>query len=281
MPRPGKITRRAFLAAAAGVPLTLLYTWRVEPTWLEITEHELPIENLPRALDGRTLAHFSDLHFGPDVSPDFLADTFRRVAARQPDIVVHTGDLITHNGPTCFEHARKVLSGLPRGKLGGFAVLGNHDYGHNWEHPSVADAVSDELRGAGLRVLRNESADCAGLRIVGVDDLWARRFLPGPAFAGVTPATPALALCHNPDACDENGWENFRGWILAGHTHGGQCKPPFLPPPILPVKNRRYTAGAFALSGGRRLYISRGVGHLMHVRFNARPEVACFTLRRA
>jgi predicted MPP superfamily phosphohydrolase len=90
-----------------------------------------------------------------------------------------------------------------------------------------------------------------------------------------------LALCHNPDACDENGWENFRGWILAGHTHGGQCKPPFLPPPILPVKNRRYTAGAFALSGGRRLYISRGVGHLMHVRFNARPEVACFTLRRA
>lgn len=263
------------------MPLTLLYTWRVEPTWLEITERELPIENLPPALDGRTLAHFSDLHFGYDVDPDFIADTFRRVAARRPDIVVHTGDLITHNGAPCLAQARAVLTGLPRGQLGGFAVLGNHDYGDNWEHPLVAEAVADELTRAGLRVLRNESADCAGLRIIGCDDLWAQRFAPRPAFAGVTLATPALALCHNPDACDEPGWENFHGWVLAGHTHGGQCKPPFLPPPVLPVKNRRYTAGSFELSGGRRLYISRGVGHLMRVRFNVRPEVTWFTLRRA
>ena len=58
-------------------------------------------------------------------------------------------------------------------------------------------------------------------------------------------------------------------------------RPPFLPPPILPVRNRRYTAGAFDLLGDRRMYISRGVGHLFQVRFNVRPEVAVFTLQRA
>lgn len=85
---------------------------------------------------------------------------------------------------------------------------------------------------------------------------------------------------HNPDAVERSGWESYSGWILAGHTHGGQCKPPFLPPPIVPVRNRRDTSGEFALKGGRRMYISRGVGHLMRVRFNARPERTLFELKR-
>ena len=76
-------------------------------------------------------------------------------------------------------------------------------------------------------------------------------------------------------------WEGYEGWILSGHTHGGQCKAPFLPPPLLPVRNRRYTAGEFALDGNRQLYISRGVGHLLQVRFNVRPEVTAFELRPA
>ncbi|HEX2860069.1 MAG TPA: hypothetical protein VHN79_00430, partial [Lacunisphaera sp.] len=73
----------------------------------------------------------------------------------------------------------------------------------------------------------------------------------------------------------------YQGWILAGHTHGGQCKPPFLPPPLLPVRNRRYTAGEFDLGDGRKLYINRGLGHLLRVRFNVRPEVTVFRLAPA
>jgi predicted MPP superfamily phosphohydrolase len=48
-----------------------------------------------------------------------------------------------------------------------------------------------------------------------------------------------------------------------------------------PVRNRRYTRGEFELSGGRRLYISRGVGHLQRVRFNVRPEITVFRLEGA
>jgi predicted MPP superfamily phosphohydrolase len=50
---------------------------------------------------------------------------------------------------------------------------------------------------------------------------------------------------------------------------------------LLPVLNRRYTRGEFDVGGNRRLYISRGVGHTLQVRFNVRPEVAVFTLTRA
>ena len=89
---------------------------------------------------------------------------------------------------------------------------------------------------------------------------------------------PALVLSHNPDSADRPGWDDFQGWILSGHTHGGQCKPPFLPPPLLPVSNKRYSAGEFELDGGRKMYINRGVGHLIRARFNVRPEVTVFEL---
>jgi len=50
---------------------------------------------------------------------------------------------------------------------------------------------------------------------------------------------------------------------------------------MLPVKNTRYTAGAFELDGGRRLYINPGLGYLRRVRFNVRPEITAFRLIRA
>ena len=131
----------------------------------------------------------------------------------------------------------------------------------------------------GITLLRNELRDVEGLQIVGCDDLWAGRFLPSAPLRALDARRAAIVLSHNPDSVDLPVWEGYQGWILSGHTHGGQCKPPFLPPPLLPVWNRRYTCGEFALHGDRRLYVSRGVGHLLQVRFNVRPEVTLFTLR--
>lgn len=145
----------------------------------------------------------------------------------------------------------------------------------------VADNISHVLSEAGCTVLRNQSSAVSGLKIIGLDDLWAGRFAPLPVLSELTSDQPAIVLSHNPDTCDLPGWADYHGWIFSGHTHGGQCKPPFLPAPLLPVKNRRYTAGEFALSGGRQLYISRGVGHLLRVRFNVRPEVTVFKLIKA
>ena len=63
--------------------------------------------------------------------------------------------------------------------------------------------------------------------------------------------------------------------------HGGQVKPPFLKPPILPVKNKRYSSGKIDLDNGRTLYINRALGCLWQVRFNVRPEITIFILEKA
>jgi len=145
----------------------------------------------------------------------------------------------------------------------------------------VADKVTAIARAAGVTMLRNQAVRFSGLQFVGLDDLWSPRFDPVDVLAQKSQDTSTLVLSHNPDAADHPVWNRYRGWILAGHTHGGQCKPPFLPPPIVPVKNLRYTAGAFELSNSRHMYVSRGVGHLLRVRFNVRPEIPIFCLQRA
>lgn len=258
-----------------------LYTWRVEPHWLEFVQRDLAIDNLPSPLIGTRLVQLSDLHIGPQVDDDYLIDTFRQVRALRPDIVVHTGDLITYQAAQTIGQARRVLTHFPRGRLGTVAILGNHDYGRIWADDGIAAMIERLLTEAGATVLRNTRTTIAGLHLVGLDDLWTGRLSLAAAFAAFDQRRPALVLCHNPDSCDLPGWQDYRGWILAGHTHGGQCKPPFLPPPLLPVRNRRYTSGAFALGDGRCLYINRGVGHLLRARFNVRPEVTVFRLLRA
>jgi predicted MPP superfamily phosphohydrolase len=282
------VNRREFVrrsAALAGVGAAAVgsYTWGVEPFWLDVVRRDLPVAALPPALEGARLAHLSDLHVGPRVRDDYLVAVLRRTAALRPDFVAVTGDLITHRasrGEAEYAQLRAVLAHLPRGRLGTVAVLGNHDYGAAWRELPVAARVQAELERAGAHVLRNDAVAVAGLDFVGVEDLWSLRADAARAFARRS-ANAALALCHNPDGADELAWGDYRGWILAGHTHGGQCKPPFLPPPLLPVRNRRYSAGEVDAPGGRTLYISRGVGYYLHVRFNVRPEVTLFTLRRA
>jgi len=278
------LSRRAFLrltgaslGAATGVGL---YTWRIEPHWLQLVHRPLPIRGLPPALAGRRLVQISDVHVGPRVSDDYVIGVFQRVAALRPDIVVITGDLISYYAPV-FEQVAEVYRHFPRGRLATLAILGNHDYGVNWSQPEVAERVVDAVVPFGIDVLRNRMADVEGLQIVGLDDFWGTNFGPDPVLASLDQSRAGLVLSHNPDTADLPIWDRFSGWILAGHTHGGQCKPPFLPPPLLPVENRRYTAGEFALPGDRRMYISRGVGHLIRVRFNVRPEVTVFELRPA
>ena len=207
---------------------------------------------------------------------DYLIHSLERARAFSPDIVVFTGDFVTWE-QTNLDQVDRVLSHFPRGRIATLGIFGNHDYGPTWRDPRVASQIMSLVERREIRVLRNETASVAGLDFIGIDDLWSGRADTKRAFLQRT-SPAAIALCHNPDGLDALPWDDFTGWVLAGHTHGGQCKPPFLPPPILPVKNRRYTAGVIRVNDKRTLYINRGVGHLLKARFNVRPEITLFTL---
>lgn len=268
------LTRRSFLwtsgAALAGIGY---YTWQLEPHWVEVVEHDLPVENLPSPWQGRRVVQVSDLHVGKQVDPNYLRQVIRSIADLEPDLILLTGDFTTAPAAPQFDEVARLMAELRPAPLGALAVLGNHDYGYRYQNHRAADRICSVMREEGIEALRNEVRTIDGLQFLGVDDYWGCNFDPHRAVKQLDRDQPSVVLCHNPDVADLDVWDGYRGWMLSGHTHGGQCKPPFLPPPLLPVKNRRYVAGRYDLDPGRWLYINRGIGHLIPVRFNVRPEI--------
>jgi predicted MPP superfamily phosphohydrolase len=287
---------------AVGLPV---YAVGIEPHWVQLVRRPMRLRGLPPALEGRTLLQVSDIHVGPRVDSGYLADALQAVAPLAPDVVAITGDFVTWREPRQLDDLARVLAHLPHGRLATVAALGNHDYGFGWAQLDVAERVARVATEAGVHVLRNATADVAGLQLCGVADYWSPEFRDvgelqvfdphvrhddpesaavargaAAALAALDRARPSVVLCHNPDACDQPIWDGVAGWVLSGHTHGGQVKPPFLPPPIIPVRNPRYVAGEVPLAPGRTLYVNRGLGHLTRVRFNVRPELTLFTLTR-
>lgn len=279
-------SRRSFLRSlfrwgtAFGVGM-VGWTVAVEPQWQTVSHYSLPIPHLPARWHGKRLIHLTDLHSGR-VSPDFLVEVINQVNELQPDFLAITGDLVDVSNCESVPGAiLPWLSVLKPARMATVACLGNHDYGWRWSRWEVAAEIVKFARDAGITVLRDQLQTFDGLDVFGLEDYWTPAFRAEGVLRQARPDRPSLCLCHNPDVCDEPVWDRFRGIILSGHTHGGQCKPPFLPAPLLPVKNRRYSQGFVSVDDRRTVFISRGIGHTRKVRFNCRPEIVVFELLRA
>ncbi len=273
-----KFIKKSFLGAVAASIISGIYSWQIEPFWLEFVKVKMEIKNLPTQLKGKTLMQISDIHVGNRFDYQYIIDSFKKAQKLNPDFVVYTGDFVSYDTQEQLKQLKEVFKHVVKGKMGTVGVLGNHDYGKDWSEQSVADKITTILEDTGVSILNNEQKNISGLNIIGLDDYWGLNFNPQKIMNQLNHENANLVLCHNPDVCDLNVWNEYKGWILSGHTHGGQVKPPFLNPPILPVKNKKYSAGKIDLKNGRTLYINRALGHLWQVRFNVRPEITIFEL---
>jgi predicted MPP superfamily phosphohydrolase len=291
-PKDARISRRSALALGTlGSAVGLAgYAFGVEPRWVQVEHRTMAIPGLPKHLTGKTAVHLSDTHVGNRVDADFLRRQFKYVSSLAPDFVFFTGDYIDQADLWHLDEGIKLLDELPRGHFGTACILGNHDYsggGHGnqtSENSSTTSRLIEAFRNAdGLDLLLDETINMNGLQVAGLPDLWYgnfRRSLSKRTVAKLA-GQPAVVLAHNPDTVDIPIWGDFDGWVLSGHTHGGQCTFPLVGAPILPVKNRDYVSGAYDIDGQFKMYINRGLGHTTRVRFMARPEITVFSLAQA
>ena len=119
--------------------LTGLYTWQIEPFWLEFVKKKMPIENLPKSLIGKKLMQISDIHVGNRFNYQYIIDSFKKAQRFKPDFVAHTGDYVSFENEKQFEQLDEVLDHIVQGELGTVGILENHDYGINWAEQTVAD----------------------------------------------------------------------------------------------------------------------------------------------
>jgi predicted MPP superfamily phosphohydrolase len=261
-----------FAVSLSGVPLS--YDFRVE-------EHAIELPHWPPALDGLRIAHLSDIHVGGAMDRARLHQIAALTAAAAPDLIVHTGDFLTHRRGDFDAPLYEALATL-RPRLGQFACFGNHDF----DDPRRLEA---RLRGAGVTVLRDAltTIDVGGraVEIAGLDFGFdrahravdaARRIARWPARG----AAPRLLLVHDPSefALLPDGCADL---VLSGHTHGGHIGVQLGPERAITVVGLAGIPdqGVFR-RGDMRLFVTRCVGFYGYpMRVGIPPEIALLTVR--
>jgi predicted MPP superfamily phosphohydrolase len=238
-----------FLSAVIGLVIARL------PRLVEV---DIPIEHLPKALQGFSIAQISDLHVGPTIKRGFVERIVARVNFLKADLIAITGDLVDGSVSDLSSHTAP-LAGLAA-RHGVYFVTGNHEY------YSGERAWTAELRRLGLTVLKNQHVilqhNGASLLLAGVTDFSAHHFDPAqrsdPAaalFGSAAGASPKILLAHQPSsaaAAEAAGYDVQ----ISGHTHGGQ----FFPWNLLVGYFQPFTAGLNRLKN-LTVYVSRGTGY--------------------
>src|SRR5690606_243361 len=201
-----KFIKKSVLATLGLGFATGIYSWQIEPFWVEFVKRKMSIPYLSENLIGKTIMQFSDLHIGDRFDYRFIIDSFQKASEFNPDFVVYTGDFVNYETPKQFDQLEEVLPYFTKGKLGTFGVLGNHDYGKNWAENEVAEKIISQLDFAGIKILRNEKVKCGDLNFIGIDDYWATNFDGEKAMKTYHSEEANLVLCHNPDVCDLDIW---------------------------------------------------------------------------
>jgi len=270
----------AFAAAAAAYPFV------VETGWLEttVTGITLPGRSLPGTL---RLLHLSDLHCSSGRDLALVREAIDLGLAGKPHLICLTGDYVTAGRSQPSDEYAAVLRRLPEAAPC-YAVLGNHDGGIWTRARGYARNTAEIIRfveQAGIQVLHNQAAEVeiegAKVTLAGIGDLWSGEFDAQRAWSQVGPAPdrPVIVLAHNPDSKNHLGRDDW-DLMLCGHTHGGQVVLPLIGAPYIPVRDRRFIAGLVAWRG-RQVYVTRGVGSILGMRFNCRPEVSILRISGA
>jgi hypothetical protein len=229
---------------------------------------EVPIARLPQDADGLTIVQLTDVHLGPTLGREFVAELVARVNALAPDVVAITGDLVDG---TVDELADAVapLAEL-KARHGVYFVTGNHEYF------SGAAQWIRHLPTLGVRVLANEHVALPpGVDLAGVHDYHANRDLPA-ALVGRDASRPLVLLAHQPRQIFEAAKLGV-DLQLSGHTHGGQIWP-FT---YMVYLQQPYVAGLIKHQGAW-LYVSRGTGYWgPPMRLGTRAEITKVVLRAA
>lgn len=266
-----------------GTPLLAAgYMRNVEPRWLDVTEIDLPISNLPAHLAGRRLAQLSDIHLSEYTGPDHLETAVRTVNQSGVDWLFLTGDYVGRD----VSYARGLIDPLRKLEVPSYAVWGNHD------HWTSLSSVRRAFAETATTVLQNQGVRLdSGLWLAGTDNIWGGDPDLQTALAGAQPGDTNILLIHEPDFFDRVLAQDAPVALqLSGHSHGGQVRLPSLMPdstghrswaPVLPRYGERYPIGLHTHQG-RHVYTNRGLGVWpVRFRFNCRPELTILTLQQA
>jgi predicted MPP superfamily phosphohydrolase len=277
--------RRQFLQSmgvlGAGAPffislsnVKLSYDFRVE-------ERDIFLPHWPKELDGLRIAHLSDIHVGGAMNRERLLRMVTLTNDAHPDLVMHTGDFLTHRVGDFDTPLYEALARI-RVPYGQWACLGNHDF-------DAPERLVYRLGQAGVTVLHNAmvtlSVQGFPLEVGGLDYLrwrgeWEEQYARLIHSWRPRTTVPRILLNHDPHTFSALPWE-CADLVLSGHTHGGH---------VGVQLGRDFALTVVGLMGipdqgifrrpDMTLYVTRCVGFYGYpMRLGIPPEIALLTIR--
>ncbi|MFA5062349.1 MAG: metallophosphoesterase [Patescibacteria group bacterium] len=211
----------------------------IEPYLLVINTKSIKISNLKNPIK---IILVTDIQVSEFKKQDWVEKIVKKIEAVNPDLVLLGGDQIDNEGTNLDES--QYLEPLRElvGKYPIYYILGNHEYGiggaarytTSLQTGDKSDWLKTEMAEIGIPLLQNQLV-CPEVKkekicIFGADEIW-KKPINFSDLKKWNPNDPLLFLVHNPDGAMY--WpDNFLkpNLVLAGHTHGGQIRLPFVGP---------------------------------------------------
>ena len=283
-----------------------MYGFAAERLNYQIHRVEIPVSNLPAALDGVKITQLSDIHLSGYMPRAEVRRAIEMANELGGDLAVVTGDFITGLGDPledCIEEIRRLSS-----PLGVYGCNGNHEI-----YAKAEDRAQWLFAQAGMKLLRHENAVLsyrgARMNLIGVD--YQQERSPGGRRLGmlarfeplVRKDMPNILLSHNPNSFNRAAELGIE-LSLAGHTHGGQVQVEILDHRLSParfitdyiaglyirplftpaktVASQNFLHASTLQAPHAAIYVNRGLGTVgAPVRLGVPPEISLLVLRCA
>lgn len=252
--------------------LSFLYIIKIGTVSLIVNEKAIINNKLPESFNGLKIIQFSDLHYNNN---QLLEETIEEISKRKPDLILFTGDLLGKKELTS-DSRKKLVKQLKKLEttLGKYAVLGESD---NDEARSILIDCGFKILDNTNEFIYNESNEPIMLVGLNTNNNYINY---DEAFINYNSNIFTIAIFHKPDYLD-NFINSYQvDLALAGHSHLGEIRIPYL----INFANKDYASkyiNSYYKINNTEFFITSGIGtDIYDVRINARPSINFFRLRK-
>lgn len=251
-------------------------------TQVQAEHHTIPVENLPKSLQGFKVVHITDIQGDEYTGRNEIRNYIQQINTQNPDLIIFTGDLISY-GTDFIEMSAEEL-GKAKSKYGTIAIVGDHDYWAGVPH------VKKALNNQSIPLLQDENYtiqidSTTKITITGVTEVYSKQ-TDSSTVDSLTKSASDSALkiftSHqvNDQLIAKAQQQNYH-LVLSGHTHGGQIHVPFMGMNFSASQQEtKYVQGLYN-ENGLPINVNNGLGFtLTPIRYEAPPNISIITLQK-
>lgn len=258
-----------------------LYSRYIGIKGLEVKENTIVDSNLPSNFYGLKIVHISDIHYKVTTTKEDLVKIVKEINLLKPDIVIFSGDLFDSNinySSSDYSDLKKILKNIDY-NISKYAIKGEHDLGNDNWNDIISNSDFIDLNDS-YELIYSGGID--PILLIGIssnfNDNHIEDTLNGIYNDITTEYKYSILVLHEPDFINYIDYTNIN-LIIAGHTHGGQVKLPFIGGIIKQKYSNNYFNDYYEL-GSTKLFISSGIGTSKYkFRLLNKPSINLYRLR--